>query len=365
MAGALPLKEPEWEETALADSQEPNGVSESAAEAAPEPLEKRFFNLQTLISFLFAFAIIYFLVTKIDIDVGQTLARIRQANIWLYLAGFVVYYLSFPARALRWQVLLRNVGFDGRPENRLPSAPGLMEIIFLSWFANCVVPAKLGDAYRGYLLKQSTGVSFSKTMGTILAERIIDVVALFSLLTLAGLKVFHGHIPDALMSLFLFGAALVGLIIVVLVAMKLLGGHLQRRLPARLQDIYGKLEEGTLLSFRQLPLLIGYTSFIWLAEGGRFWLVAGSLGLTSVGLSMVIFIALASSLLTTLPVTPAGLGVVESALVAVLLLANNLGVIRGVDENLAASVAVLDRTISYWSIVVFGLIVYVASRRRR
>ena len=338
----------------------PNG----ALEAAPESLERRFFNLQTLVSFLLAFAIIYFLVTKIDIDVGQTLARIRQANVWYYLAAFFVYYLSFPARALRWQVLLRNVGFDEQPQTKLPPASGLLEIIFLSWFANCVVPAKLGDAYRGYLLKRSIGVSFSKTFGTILAERIIDVVALFSLLTIAGLKVFRGHIPDALMSMFLFGAALVGIIVLVLLVMKVLGGRLQRLLPQRLQSVYGRLEEGTLLSFNQLPLLVAYTMFIWLAEGGRFWLVANSLGLTSVGLSMVIFIALASSLLTTLPVTPAGLGVVESALVAVLLLANGLGVIQGVDETLAASVAVLDRTISYWSIVVFGLVLYVATKRR-
>ena len=332
--------------------------------AAPEPLERRFFNLQTLISFLLAFAILYFLVTKIDIDLAQTFDRIRGANLWLYAAAFFVYYLSFPARALRWQLLLRNVGFDEGPENRLPPAAGLLEILFLSWFANCVVPAKLGDAYRGYLLKRSAGVSFSKTFGTILAERVIDVVALFSLLILAGLEVFQGHIPDALFSIFLFGAALVGVIVLVLLVMKWFGGHVQRLLPQRVQGVYSRLEEGTLLSFRQLPLLGAYTLFIWLAEGGRFWLVANSLGLSSVGLGIVIFVALASSLLTTLPVTPAGLGVVESAMVGVLLLANGLGVIQGVDQTLAASVAVLDRTISYWSIVVFGLLLYVATRRR-
>src|SRR5579885_2192888 len=43
--------------------------------------------------------------------------------------------------------------------------PGLSLIMLLSWFANCVVPAKLGDAYRGYLLKEEARVSFSKTMG--------------------------------------------------------------------------------------------------------------------------------------------------------------------------------------------------------
>ena len=45
---------------------------------------------------------------------------------------------------------------------------GLVEIIYLSWFVNCIVPAKLGDAYRSYLLKRNSNVAFSSTIGTIL-----------------------------------------------------------------------------------------------------------------------------------------------------------------------------------------------------
>ena len=69
---------------------------------------------------------------------------------------------------------------------------GLGQIIFLSWFANCVVPAKLGDAYRAYLLKKDANVGFSKTIGTILAERIIDMIILFVLLAGAALLVIRG-----------------------------------------------------------------------------------------------------------------------------------------------------------------------------
>jgi uncharacterized protein (TIRG00374 family) len=68
--------------------------------------------------------------------------------------------------------------------------------------------------------------------------------------------------------------------------------------------------------------------------------------------------------LTTLPITPAGLGFVESAVVGILLLASRAGLVAGIDENLAASVAILDRTISYWSLIVVGLAVYLLSKRR-
>ena len=40
----------------------------------------------------------------------------------------------------------------------------LTEILYLSWFANCVVPAKLGDIYRSYLARNCLGVSMSKTV---------------------------------------------------------------------------------------------------------------------------------------------------------------------------------------------------------
>ena len=67
--------------------------------------------------------------------------------------------------------------------------------MFLAWFANCIVPAKLGDVYRAYLLKLNAGVSFSTTIGTILAERIIDVVVLFVLMLAATWPVVRRAVP--------------------------------------------------------------------------------------------------------------------------------------------------------------------------
>ena len=50
-------------------------------------------------------------VQKSHIDPQKTWAAISSANVALLLAAFVVYYLSFPLRALRWRLLLQNVGF--------------------------------------------------------------------------------------------------------------------------------------------------------------------------------------------------------------------------------------------------------------
>ena len=134
--------------------------------------------------------------------------------------------------------MLANVGYanDGVDANgagyrivdgrsiRLPSVLGLAEIVLLSWFANCIVPAKLGDAYRAYLLKSTAGVSFSKTFGTILAERIIDMLLLFSLLAASVLFAFSGALPAEILTIMQAGLVLVVLVIVGLMAMRNFGG---------------------------------------------------------------------------------------------------------------------------------------------
>jgi hypothetical protein len=104
---------------------------------------------------------------------------------------------------------------------------------------------------------------------------------------------------------------------------------------------------------------------IWLLEGFRLFFVIESLALAPVGSELlqltvpaIIFVALASSLLTALPLTPAGLGVVEGTVTAV------LTTFFGVHKNLASAVTLLDRLINFWSIIFFGFILYLLSKRK-
>jgi uncharacterized protein (TIRG00374 family) len=226
------------------------------------------------------------------------------------------------------------------------------------------VPAKLGDAYRAYLLKLNAGVSFSTTIGTILAERIIDVVALFLLMLAATSLSFGRAVPGEVLLLMQIGFALVVLVVIGLVAMRPVRPLIERLLPARLHAQYRRFEHGTLNSFRGIPSLAVLTGVAWAGEVVRLYLVTFSLGLTGIAQSVIVFIALAAALMTTLPLTPAGLGFAEGAIVGLLLLASGAGFAPGVDEHAAASIALLDRGISYWSLIVIGLVVYPFSRRK-
>jgi uncharacterized protein (TIRG00374 family) len=334
----------------------------------PEPdlLGRRFFNLRTLASFLLGFALLAVILPRMNVEVGGILNRLMQANIGLYVLALVVYYLTFPIRAYRWRKLLRNAGYLSHQGVRLPSIVGISEIILLSWFANCIVPAKLGDAYRAYLLKRNSDVSFSKTFGTILAERIIDTLLLFSLLGVSALLAFHGALPGEVLAILQGGLVLVFLVVVGLFSMRHLSQVITPLVPSRLRPHYGAFEAGTLGAFgiSRMPMILTYSLLAWGVEAARLYLVSLALGVSGLAWPVILFIALAAALLTTLPITPAGLGFVESAVVGILLLASRAGLVAGIDENLAASVAILDRTISYWSLIVVGLAVYLLSKRR-
>jgi len=114
----------------------------------------------------------------------------------------------------------------------------------------------------------------------------------------------------------------------------------------------------TFRRYVQLPLY-ALTNLIWACEALRIWLVMLSFHITGLTPGLILFTALAGSLLSTIPFTPAGLGAVEGASVAILSA-------FGVATSLAGAVAVMDRIINYWSnIPVGGLLYLVVSRRNR
>lgn len=348
-------------------SHEPPAQAE--VERAGFSLGKALRNPRTLISFGLAVAIILFLVRGLNIDLQKTWQYMRGADLALLLAGFLVFYLTFPLRAIRWRLLLDNAGVpvrDGRKS--WASLPALMEYLYLSWFANCIVPAKLGDAYRGYLLKHNGRVSFSATFGTIFAERLLDMLGLFTFLVLSGWVVFGTHLPPETNVIFVSGLVLVVLIIAGLAGMRWFSPILRRLMPQRLLSKYEPFEAAALRSFRPriLPTLALLTGVVWLLEGFRLFFVIQALGAEGLHLTLpvIIFVALASSLLTAIPLTPAGLGVVEGAVTAVLLALPTAPGIQPVSRDLAVAVTFLDRTINFWSIIIFGFILYLFSKRK-
>jgi uncharacterized protein (TIRG00374 family) len=318
-------------------------------------------NWKTIVSFGFALVVFAVAIYKGGFDPHAIWNRVKHLNILIFLSAFVVYYATFPIRGYRWKVLLQNAyrGTHAEAVDEMTVA-GLSEIIYISWFVNCVVPAKLGDLYRAYLAKLWVHISWTKTIGTVLAERIIDILVLGLFMAATGFVVFHNRL-GGVSKILLLGVALAVVGIVMLIVMKTFSQHIRRIVPARFHAKYVSFEEGALQSFRRIPLLLGTTVLIWLLEGSRFQLVFTSLGLSTHNISTipfapVLFFALGTAVLTTIPFTPGGLGLVEAGLVGMM-------IYLGVHKADAAAVVLVDRILSYYSVAFFGFIVYLLSKR--
>ncbi|MBI2855506.1 MAG: flippase-like domain-containing protein [Chloroflexi bacterium] len=327
----------------------------------PISLRRRVFSIPTLVSFAIAAAFLVSLATRFDIDWETTWSKLRASNPYLYGAAFASYYFGFFLRGLRWRIMLANAKGLGESSQELPSPLACGRYVFLGWFANTITWFRLGDAYRAYVFTEDTGYSFSRTVGTVLAERVIDVVTVFVLLVVASLAL-YGAGDMGRLGLFLGIALLLALIGVAgLLAMRQFGTRLARLLPARLKSSYDRFHQGVLGSLGQLPLLLLISLLTWATEVGRLFFVIQALDLSgATSLSLVLFVTLANAILTTVPLTPGGLGIVEPGIVGLLTLS--------LARSEALSVTLLDRSISYLSIVVLGGLVFLLrqiSRSRR
>ena len=175
-------------------------MTEPAPDSAALAPPGRLLTRRTILSLVAAAVIVVVAVWRAPIDWSDAWSRIRHANVGLYLAALIVYQASFLVRSWRWKLLLRNAGEDR------PTLP-LLPILMVSFFVNCVVPAKMGDIYRAYLARLRQRVPVSRALGTIIAERLLDLVVLMGLLLIAGAIVFHDRAPAVLIPYLVAGVA--------------------------------------------------------------------------------------------------------------------------------------------------------------
>lgn len=342
-----------------------NGLRSRAQEVVPDTgaadiqatLRRRVLSPHTLISFCIAIAVLWFVSRRLDLDPAAIWANIQQANPLMLAAAFGLWYGAFFVRGGRWGYMLRSAGFDRSDGYVLPTTRGLAAIVLLAYFANSIIPAKLGDAYRAYLLKRESGVPFSAGFGTILAERLVDVLMLVVVLTGAVLIVFSGQVPDQARPALLLGA---GLVVAGAAGVSLLWmtrNSVVRFLPHRFQGTYARLQAAIFGALRRPALVFGGGLLLWFGDGMRVWFVARSLD-AGISPAVAILVAVMGALLTVFPFTPAGLGVVEIGVGSLL-----VGVL-GLDPVVAGSIILLDRVVAYWSLLLVGAALYLYRLRR-
>ena len=143
-------------------------------------LRRRFLSYRTLFGFAIGVALLVVTWILTGLTFEDLIDRITSANPWLILAAYAIFALTFPIRTLRWRLLLENAAHREVVKPRYRNS-WLLQILFISWFVNGIIPLKLGDLYRAYLARANFATSLTRTLGTVFSERVFDVATLIVL----------------------------------------------------------------------------------------------------------------------------------------------------------------------------------------
>ena len=293
------------------------------------------------VSLVFVLSLVFLFLFGPGIDVSGSIAVLLGAEPFILIPALLVHYLCFIFRGARWIILLRGVV----PEYAIPGLLSSAHQVFTSWFVNSVTFFRLGDPFRAYLCRRKGG-SFSAALGSLAAERFLDIVAFFSLMILSVSLLLLSSSWSGLWTFLWVSLSLSGVVALVFTVLLLSRGRSLGWLPVSVSRHVAQFHLGILSSLRNLPATSSLGFLGWAAEICRFYLVAQSLGI-HLSFEMVIFLTLAGSLLSLFP-TPGGLGAVEVGLAGLAVL------VAGISVPQAAALVLADRAVNLLSVLFIG-----------
>ncbi|MGB3327405.1 MAG: lysylphosphatidylglycerol synthase transmembrane domain-containing protein [Thermomicrobiales bacterium] len=282
------------------------------------------------------------------IDWRVTWSTLQTVNPVWYGAALATFWITFMVRSTRWRILLTNAKIL-TPSAAGDRPPGLRVIsitMLRAWFLNAVTVGQLGDAYRAMTIAERTRSRVTRVVGTILAERVSEVVILTVMLVPALISVFGKHLPISSVEMW----SMIVAILIAGPASLLIGPRIlvttSGRLPTRIARPVHELATGIEECLRPPLRVIACSILVWSGETLTLFLTARSIDV-HLSLPQAAAIALMTALLTAIPVTPAGIGIAESGMV---LMFSGIGLPLGT----ATALTILARSITFGSLVIVG-----------
>jgi hypothetical protein len=223
---------------------------------------------------------------------------IREADLFWVGISIVIGILSHISRAVRWNYLLEPLGYKPKIRNNI-------FFILMAYFANLGIP-RSGEVLRATALATYENVPFQKGFGTIVTERVIDLLMLLLIIFIALIlqtDIILGYLKangiGLTAALLLVGAGVFFLFIFL--------AFLRRsssRLAIKLKDLVKGLLDGILSIFKMKKkwAFLFHTFFIWGAYIAMFWVIKFTVAETislSISELLVGFIAGAFAMSTT------------------------------------------------------------------
>lgn len=281
--------------------------------------------------------------------VGQVL--FHEMNYWWLLVSTVFGIFSHVFRGWRWKQTLE-------PLDAYPRSSNCVNAIFISYAANLVLP-RVGEVSRCTVLTKYDGISFSKSLGTVVTERIIDsmmVLAITGTTLILQLGIFRSFFAktgtnlDSIGDIFLtpkfyiIALCVIGVSILLYRLVKLLSFF------EKVKGIVLNVWEGvqTLRHVKNVPLFVLYTFLIWFCYFMEFYLTFYCFGFSSnLGLMAGLVMFAAGSVAVVVP-TPNGAGPWHFAIISMMML-------YGVSATNAGIFALLKHGIQTLLLILLGI----------
>ncbi len=241
------------------------------------------------------------------------------------LIAVVVCSAGWWLRGIRYQYILRRlaVGVD----IVLSTA-----CILVSQTANLIVPARLGDLVRLFILKHEADATYSRGLSSVVIERVFDVV-MIAILGLLALP-FVLDVPDWFFQVIIIPILLGGVFVLVL----LVGGRIQsqNRYLRMVLDLIEEMKEASLNTAAILALSASSIA-IWLSDILVCLVIAWMFG-EAIPIAIVVLAIVIGNLVKAVPITPGGVGTYELSVAITLELA-------GISPAIATLIAVIDHLV--------------------
>ncbi len=253
-----------------------------------------------------------------NVSLTDLTVSLQSANPIVFVPALGIYGLGILARSMRWRLLLRGYGVQ---------LPLLFRTLVIGLMVNDILPGRLGEIARIFLLARKANVPAGASLASILIERVLDGIALTAILALAiGIAGGADWLVElAAVSSAIFAVATAAIMWAALDPVH--AGRLARRVaaiaPARLEERLDRLIETALAALAPIRdpgaavRLIGWSLVAWLLEAGMYlvimigFLVPGGAPAALMGTAV-------ANLATLVPSSPGYVGTFDFALKSVL-----------------------------------------------
>lgn len=212
--------------------------------------------------------VVFLYIAFYNVDFGEVLKIVSHANLFWVFIFVLVTMIGHYFRAVRWKYILNSVKSNTSMKN-------LFGALMVGYGVNCVTP-KLGEVTRAVLIGKWEGLSRSSMFGTVILERIIDIISMGGSIIIALFMTsvsLSDKFPWLISSLYIMGGIIVLAILILSLILKSrekfseiiirIVGKVSHKLAQRLAYIFTMLAEG-------FASLKGVKNYFWTI----FWTVA-------------------------------------------------------------------------------------------